>query len=91
MTDRLDRVLAMNPEFAEALARGEAWAVLHAECVRGVDGQASRTFPERTQHEDGKPRNWCGSCPHAEGCVTCDLPEATGAAHQMLKNLRGGS
>lgn len=88
MTARLNQVMRMNPDFAAALARGEPWAVQHAECVRGIDGQASRQFPERTAREDGKPRNWCGSCIHPEGCVSCDLPEATGGTHVALKHYR---
>jgi hypothetical protein len=70
---RLAMLRAMNPKFADAEARGEKWAVQHGEMVRGIDGQASRQYPERTPREDGKPRNWCGDCLHPEGCVTCDL------------------
>jgi hypothetical protein len=80
-TDRLRMLRALNPEFAEAEARGEKWARHHAEMVRGVDGKAGRQHPERTPHEDGQSRNWCGSCLHPEGCVSCDLSE-------MPHNLR---
>jgi hypothetical protein len=65
----------MNKEFAEAYAKGEKWAVQHADMVRGVDGQANRRHPERAPKEDGRPRNWCGSCVHPEGCVCCDLDD----------------
>lgn len=85
MTARLKQVLALNQDFADAFARGETWAVTHAECIKGLDGQASRTFPERTIKEDGHPHNWCGSCPHQGGCVCCDLPTATGATYEALK------
>ena len=88
MTARLDQVLVTNPSFAEALATGEPWAIAHAESIRAIDGQASRTFPNRSREEDGKPHNWCGSCPHAEGCVCCDLPEATGETYQTLKRAK---
>lgn len=72
-TDRLRALRAMNPEFANAEARGERWATLRAEEVRGIDGKASRRHPERSRKEDGQPHNFCGTCLHPEGCVTCDL------------------
>ena len=72
-TDRLRALRAMNPEFAAAEARGEKWALQQAESVRGIDGQASRRYPERAHKEDGKPHNFCGACRHPEGCITCDL------------------
>ena len=74
-TERLRMLRSMNPEFAKAEARGEKWALQQSEIVRGIDGQASRRHPERAPQEDGRPRNWCGSCPHEEGCVMCDLSE----------------
>ncbi len=82
-TDRLRQLRAMNPEFAAAEARGERWALNQAESVRGIDGQASRRYPERSHREDGKPRNWCGSCPFEGGCVMCDL----GEDHQFRKMI----
>jgi hypothetical protein len=87
-TDRLRMLREMNPDFARAEARGEPWAMIQAEMVRGIDGQASRKYPERARNEDGKPHNHCGSCPHPEGCMHCDLnnsPEFTkfvGAAYR---------
>ena len=72
-TARLEQLRALNPEFAEAERRGEKWAVDQADMVRGIDGEASRKHPERAPHQDGQPRNWCGSCLHPEGCITCDL------------------
>lgn len=73
-TERLRLLRAMNADFATAEARGERWAVQQADMIRGIDGQASRRYPERSRNEDGRPQNFCGSCPHPEGCVTCDLP-----------------
>lgn len=77
-TERLKTLRAMNPDFAEAESRGETWAIQHAEMVRGIDGMAARRYPERSRKEDGMPHNHCGSCPHPEGCVTCDLPNNPG-------------
>jgi hypothetical protein len=74
-TDRLRKLREMNPEFAEAEARGERWAVQHADMVRGIDGEASRRHPERAPKEDGQPHNFCGVCPHPEGCMMCDLDD----------------
>ncbi len=74
MSNRLDLVMQLNPEFAEALAKGERWAVRHAEAIKGIDGLSSRQFPERDFEDDGTKKNWCGSCPFAEGCMVCDLP-----------------
>jgi hypothetical protein len=71
---RLDQLAAMNPEFAEALARGEKWALKHADAVNGLDGKATRRHPERAFKEDGVTRkNWCGSCASKLGCMVCDL------------------
>ena len=72
MSQRLDLVMQLNPEFAKAYAKGEQWAIRHAEAVRGIDGLASRRFPERDFQKG--PRNWCGSCPFRDGCMVCDLP-----------------
>jgi hypothetical protein len=75
MTKRLEQVLAMEPDFAEALRKGEKWAIQQAEMIRGIDGKANRRFPERARKEDGHTgRNWCGTCPHEGGCIMCDLP-----------------
>lgn len=74
-TDRLKLLRAMNPDFAAAEARGDSWATQRADMVLGIDGQGSRRYPERARKEDGRPHNFCGSCPHPEGCITCDLPE----------------
>ena len=73
MNGRLQAVQDLNPEFAEALERGDRWAIEHAEMVRGIDGESSRRHPERVLREDGTRRNWCGSCGHKDGCVMCDL------------------
>ena len=71
---RLDLIMALNPEFATALARGERWALLHADAINGLDGKATRRHPERAFKEDGATRrNWCGTCAFKKGCVSCDL------------------
>lgn len=75
MTIRLRQLLNMNPEFAAAYEAREDWAVQRAEEVLGLDGVASRRHPERKRQEDGKPHNFCGSCPNPEGCMMCDLDE----------------
>ncbi len=86
MTDRLNALIAMNPDFREALERGEDWALKHADSVRGIDGQSIRRHPERAHQEDGHTRrNWCGGCSDPEGCVTCDLDQPTGQLYQSLK------
>ena len=66
-------LLALNPEYAEALARGEPWALKHAERVESINTGE----PEGMRRKfDGKKRKWCGnSCPHKSGCVVCTLPE----------------
>ncbi len=69
----IEALLALNPEYAEALARGEGWALSHMSLCESLN---------RGEHEgfrrpfDGKPRKWCGAaCTSPEGCVTCTLPE----------------
>jgi hypothetical protein len=89
MNDRLKHVMSLNQEFAEALARGDDWAIKHAECVKGIDGEANRRHPERALREDGRPRNWCGGCTHKEGCITCDLDEPDAATYRSLKPVIG--
>lgn len=91
MTQRLNAVLAANPDFAKAFYKGEKWALQQAEEIRGIDGQASRRFPERARKEDGHTRrNWCGTCVFEGGCVCCDLPgnhEATkGRIGKIIKD-----
>lgn len=85
MSSRLNTVMQLNPEFAEALARGESWALKYADAVKGIDGEASRRHPERAFEEDGKRRNWCGSCSHKKGCVVCDLD----SDHTVTKYFSG--
>jgi hypothetical protein len=72
-------LLALNPEYAEALARGDEWAVKHAARCDSLN----RGEPEGMRREfDGKPRKWCGaSCPNKKGCIVCTLPEN----HDMVK------
>jgi len=79
MNARLDQMFKLNPDFAEAHRKGEKWARQQADEILGLDGQGSRRHPARSREQDGTPKNWCGSCQHEEGCVTCDLdgnPEA---------------
>lgn len=85
-TERLQRLRLLNSDFARAERAGEPWALNHAEMVRGIDGKSIRRHPERTPREDGEPRNWCGSCPHPEGCISCDLDEN----HKLRKALGNG-
>lgn len=74
MSERLQRMFEMNPGFTDAYAKGESWALKHADSLRGLDGESFRRHPERAHQEDGiTPRNWCGTCPNKKGCVTCDL------------------
>lgn len=64
---------ALNPEYEQAIARGEPWALKHAGRVASINSGE----PEGMRREfDGKPRKWCGgACPHKNGCVTCTLQE----------------
>jgi len=73
-------LLAANPEYAEALARGESWALKHAGQVDSFNSGE----PEGMRRKfDGKPRKWCGgSCPHKNGCVTCTLEDRPEIARQ---------
>lgn len=70
---------ALNPEYAEALAKGERWALEHARQVESIN----RREPEGMRRKfDGKPRKWCGgACTSPEGCVVCTLPENNEMAH----------
>ena len=73
-------LLALNPEYAEALARGEPWAVKHAGQVDSFNSGE----PEGMRRKfDGKKRKWCGaSCPFKNGCVTCTLEDKPEIARQ---------
>ncbi len=73
-------LLKLNPEYAEALARGEDWAVKHASNVESIN----RKDPHETQRKfDGKPRRWCGSsCGHKEGCIVCTLRDVGRTMHR---------
>jgi hypothetical protein len=76
----------LNPEYAEAIARGEPWAIKHSMQVDSIN----RKEPEGMRREfDGKPRKWCGSsCGHEEGCVVCTLPENGQVAREHRKHLK---
>lgn len=67
------RLYALNPEYVEAIARGEPWALKHAGRVDSIN----RGEPEGMRREfDGTRKKWCGAaCTHKKGCVTCTLPE----------------
>jgi hypothetical protein len=72
----------LNPEYAQALARGEPWALKHAQ---QCDSLNSGEPPEMRRKFDGKPRKWCGSaCGSPEGCVVCTLPEN----HEHAREIR---
>jgi hypothetical protein len=77
-------LLALNPEYAEAIARGEPWAIKHATRVDSINAGE----PEGMRREfDSKPRKWCGSsCGHEEGCIVCTLPERPDIAEQHRKH-----
>ena len=81
-------LLRLNPKYAEAIARGESWAIKHA---MGADS-INRGEPESMRREfDGKPRKWCGSsCGHTEGCVMCTLSENPEIARSHRKHLKRG-
>ena len=66
-------LLALNPEYAEALARGESWALKYQERCNSLN----RGEPEGMRREfDGRKRKWCGgSCPFKDGCVVCTLED----------------
>lgn len=78
----------MEPEFAEAERKGEAWAINRADEVRGISGKASRRHPERRREENGKSQHWCSGCPHREGCITCDLDDAPPGSEKRLRKMR---
>lgn len=83
MSARLQAVLAANEDFAKAFYRNERWAVERAEQIRGIDGLASSRHPERVS--DGYSRNWCGTCPYRDGCMTCDMD----GDHKAMKGFVG--
>lgn len=70
----------LNPEYAQALARGEPWALKHAEQCRSLNAGE----PEEMRRKfDGKPRKWCGeACSSPNGCVVCTLPENAEVARE---------
>lgn len=79
-------LLALNPAYAEALAKGESWALEHAARCQAInDGQ-----PEGFRRKfDGTYRRWCGgACPFEQGCVTCALPEDEVMARENKKRGR---
>jgi len=68
-----DLLLAMNPEYAQALGKGESWALEHAQLCDSLNKGEPEGFRRKF---DGNYHKWCGgSCPFKEGCMTCALPE----------------
>lgn len=68
-----DALMAANPEYAEALARGEPWALKHAQRMQSLSSGEPEGF---RRNFDGTQRKWCGAaCPFEGGCITCTLPE----------------
>lgn len=75
---------ALNPEYEQAIARGEPWALKHAGLVESINSGE----PEGMRREfDGKRRKWCGAaCSHKEGCVTCTMSENTEVVQSHRQN-----
>lgn len=69
----IDGLLVANPEYFEALLKGEQWAVDHMSMCESLN----RGEPEGYRRKfDGKAHKWCGeSCPFPEGCMMCTLPD----------------
>lgn len=66
-------VMALNPEYTEALVKGEQWALDHARLCDSINKGEPEGFRRKF---DGNPHKWCGgSCPFKEGCVSCTLPD----------------
>jgi ATP-dependent protease ClpP protease subunit len=66
-------LLTLNPDLVTALYRGEKWALEHMRLCESLNAEEPEGF---RRPFDGIPRKWCGgSCPSAEGCVVCTLPE----------------
>lgn len=86
----VDALLVLNPEYAQALWRGEQWALDHMRLCESLNAGEPEGF---RRPFDGKPRKWCGgACPHDEGCVTCTLPDDPEMARLNRKHrAEGGS
>ncbi len=74
-------LMALNPDYAKALARGEQWAFDHAQRLESL----GRGEPESHRRKfTGERKKWCGAaCSSREGCVTCILEENNEVAHRM--------
>ncbi|HVX90182.1 MAG TPA: hypothetical protein VHC20_00895 [Candidatus Paceibacterota bacterium] len=74
-------VAAANPDFAIALAKGEPWAMKHAERLRSL----AAGEPESHRREfTGERKKWCGAaCSSRKGCVTCILEDNPRVARSM--------
>jgi len=77
-------LMAANPEYAQALARGEPWALKHAERCRSLNaGESEGMRREFT----GEYRRWCGgSCPYEKGCITCTLQDKPETARENRRH-----
>lgn len=78
---------ALNPEYEEAVARGEPWAIKHAQLCESINNGEPEGFRRKF---DGKHHPWCGtSCPDfPEGCITCALPESPEVARQNREDKK---
>ena len=75
MPQKIDQrlLIQLNPQYGEALLRGEPWAMKHARLVKSINNDEPEGF---RRPFDGTPQKWCGgACPFPEGCVMCTLPE----------------
>ena len=80
-------LLDANPEFAEALFKGEAWALAHPQRCRSLNSGESEA--SRRQF-DGKPHKWCGaSCAYKEGCIVYTLEESSQLVQETRRKIPG--
>ena len=75
---------ALNPEYAEALARGEPWALKHAERVESINTGE----PEGMRRKfDGKKRKWCGTLVPTRAVASSALFQKTKRMHSLFASL----
>ncbi len=85
----INALLALNPDYVEALSKGEKWALDHAKRCESLNAREPEGF---RRPFDGKPHKWCGAaCPFDEGCMMCTLPENPEVArlNREHRELRG--
>ncbi len=77
-------LMALNPEYAKAVARGELWALRHQEQCRSLNAGE----PEGMRRKfTGEYKKWCGgSCPYEKGCITCTLPDRPDVARENRRH-----